>query len=947
MLLSSLSFLKSRHFKFIIFLVLLNFRSNLFAQNFGTDPIDRANNPVTKCYAFKNVKIFQSPTKIIEKGNIIIRNGLITSVGANAQIPNDAHVIEGDSLIAYAGFVDGLTNSIFTKKEEKDLPKIPRPGDPPNDRAGIQPERDVTTMLNINEAAIDSLRMNGFLLARVVPQGKMLPGNAAIITLGGKLNSDLPLRKNESMFFQFVDAGEIYPSTTMGVMAKFRQLFREAAQTKSQLDKFNAQTLSVEKPEYNETISAFFPVVQKNQSISFYAPSTLEARRILALQKELDFRLNIIGLNDGFKMINELKNLNAPIFLTLSLPKNKKPDEKINNDSILKVIQNFSTNQPSRIKDFNDVKYENEKLVAKQVEIKKEFNSNAATLKNAGINYGFSSYNTSISDIRENLRTMILMGLQESDLLAALTINGAKNLGLEKQFGTIEEGKIGNIFISKGNFFKENSEIKFALANGVLYKYNKDKDQQKAATNKANQDSINKANQTKLQKDSSLQASIYAAQKQLVQKYNFDHTNNWLIKNATVLTVTNGTMQNTDIAIQNGKISAIGKNLSAPKNSKTLDATGMYAMPGIIDAHSHIAISDVNEWTTPISAEVWEGDVLDPTDINIYRAMAGGVTTSHLMHGSANAIGGQCQTIKHRWGVTFPDSLRFDAAPRTIKFALGENPTRVHGKGHNVRPNTRMGVEQVFRDAFSEAKRYDELKKEYELNKKKNPNLFPPKYNIRLEALADILNGKIQIHCHSYRADEIYMLMKVLKEFGVTKITFQHVNEGFKVAPELAQFGAGASVFSDWWSYKFEVYYSTSYNAAILTRNNVVTSINSDSPELVRHLNHEAAKSLRYGELTEDEALKMITINPAKQLSIDSRVGSLEVGKDADIAIFSANPLSIYSVCQNTFVDGVMRFNREQDPDDVRLYASPTDPVDTVEDFDKDEEFCMQRNKVK
>ncbi|MEQ6166172.1 amidohydrolase [Ekhidna sp. MALMAid0563] len=419
-----------------------------------------------------------------------------------------------------------------------------------------------------------------------------------------------------------------------------------------------------------------------------------------------------------------------------------------------------------------------------------------------------------------------------------------------------------------------------------------------------------------------------------------------LIKNGTVLTITNGTLENTDVLIRDGKISKIGEGLSAPGGTRTIDAAGMFVMPGIIDAHSHLALDAVNEATNPVTAEVWVGDALDPLDVGIYQALAGGVTAAHAMHGSANAIGGQCETVKFRYGEIDPDKMRMAGAPRTIKFALGENPTRVHGSGNGILPRTRMGVEHVIRSSFQEAKEYMEAWDEY--NKKKNDKRFKgkaPQYDLRLETLADILKGNIIIHCHSYRADEIYMLMQVCKDFGVDKLVFQHVNEGFKVAPELAKFGAGASVFADWWAYKFEVYYSTAYNAAILTKNGVTTSINSDSGELIRHLYHEAAKSQKYGGLTDDEALSLITINPAKQLGIDHRVGSLEEGKEGDVAIFKNHPLSIYAVPMMTIVDGIVRFDRENDPADMRIYPDPEEKIDVTLWEKEDHDRCMQNTE--
>ncbi len=439
---------------------------------------------------------------------------------------------------------------------------------------------------------------------------------------------------------------------------------------------------------------------------------------------------------------------------------------------------------------------------------------------------------------------------------------------------------------------------------------------------------------------------IFALAILLVYQVSAQQKGTVLIKGGTVITVTKGTLENTDVLIRDGKFSEIGKGLQAPAGAKVIDAKGLFVMPGIIDAHSHLALDAVNEATAPVTAEVWVGDALDPLDVGIYRALAGGVTTAHAMHGSANAIGGQCETVKFRYGAVNPDDLRMKGAPRTIKFALGENPTRVHGSGNGVQPRTRMGVEHVIRSSFAQAKDYMEAWDSF--NKAKNTKGFKgkaPDYDLRLETLADILRGNIIIHCHSYRADEIYMLMQVCEDFGIKKLVFQHVNEGFKVAPELAKWGAGASVFSDWWAYKFEVYYSTAYNAAILSKNGVTTSINSDSEELIRHLYHEAAKTQKYGDLTDDEALSLITINPAKQLGVDDRIGSIEVGKEGDVAIFKNHPLSIYTIPMVTIVEGIVEFDRENDPDDMRIYVDAEEKIDVTlfdkEDFDR----CMQNTE--
>lgn len=417
-----------------------------------------------------------------------------------------------------------------------------------------------------------------------------------------------------------------------------------------------------------------------------------------------------------------------------------------------------------------------------------------------------------------------------------------------------------------------------------------------------------------------------------------------LIKNATVLTVTKGNLESSDVLVQNGIITQLGKNLTAPAGVNTIDATGKYLMPGIIDAHSHVGLDVVNEGSAPITSEIRMKDVVNPTEIGIYRALAGGVTVSHAMHGSANVVGGQNATLKHRWGSMDPADIIMQEAPRTIKFALGENPTRVHGRGNGIQPRSRMGVEAVIRNGFNEAIQYKKEWEKYNLAKvQKGNTTTPPAYSERLQTLADILDGKIIIHCHSYRADEIYMLINVIKDFNIKKVVFQHTNEGFKVAPEIAEYTMGASVFADWWAYKMEVYYSTAFNAAILQKNGAITSINSDSAELIRHLYHEAAKTQRYGGLTDEEALAMITINPAKQLGIEDKVGSIEVGKQADLVIFEGHPLSSYAVPQMTFVDGVKYFDIKKDNNDQRQWVTATEMVEPIFLRDNEEaNRCMQ-----
>ena len=393
-----------------------------------------------------------------------------------------------------------------------------------------------------------------------------------------------------------------------------------------------------------------------------------------------------------------------------------------------------------------------------------------------------------------------------------------------------------------------------------------------------------------------------------------------LIKNATVLTVTKGKLENTDLLLENGKIAQIGKGLSAPAGAQVIDASGKYVMPGIIDPHSHTMIDAVNEGSLSVTSMVRIRDVLNPTDVNIYRQLAGGVTTINVLHGSANTIGGQNAVVKLKWGRDVNEMLFPNATPG-IKFALGENVTRKNSQeaqratGQPLRyPATRMGQEEVLRDAFTRARDYKAEWDDYNARVKKGEkNLVPPRRDLELEPLVEVLEGKRFVHAHSYRGDEMLMLLELAKEFGFTVKTLQHGLEGYKIASEIAQAGTGLSSFADEWSYKIEAYDAIPYNVPILMRHGVVATINSDSDERARRLNIDAAKLMRYGGLTEDEALKTITYNGALQLGIQDRVGSIEVGKDADVVIWSGDPLSVYSTAETTFIDGEIFFDKQRD----------------------------------
>lgn len=383
-----------------------------------------------------------------------------------------------------------------------------------------------------------------------------------------------------------------------------------------------------------------------------------------------------------------------------------------------------------------------------------------------------------------------------------------------------------------------------------------------------------------------------------------------VFQNATIWTSGDaGVLESADMLVRNGLIDSVGKQLAVPDGATVIDATGLHISPGIIDCHSHMATDGgVNESGQAVTAEVRIGDFIDPNDITIYRQLAGGVTTSNILHGSANPIGGQNQVIKLRWGAG-DEELKMAEAPGGIKFALGENVKQSSREDSTRYPRSRMGVEQILRDRFEAAKDYRQKWSEWP----NNATALPPRRDYELDAIVEILEGKRWVHCHSYRQDEILTTLRVLEDYGVTIGSLQHILEGYKVADAMAKHGATGSSFSDWWAYKFEVYDAIPFNGALMHRAGVVVSFNSDDRELARHLNHEAAKAVKYGGVSESEALKFVTLNPAKQLRIDQWVGSLEPGKHADFVVWNRSPLSTLSACQQTWIDGRKYFDRDED----------------------------------
>jgi imidazolonepropionase-like amidohydrolase len=517
--------------------------------------------------------------------------------------------------------------------------------------------------------------------------------------------------------------------------------------------------------------------------------------------------------------------------------------------------------------------------------------SNPALLAKKTKSLSITTTGTNFIEFHKNLLQAIERGLTQENALAALTINPAKLLGAEKYAGTLEKGKLANLFIvNGGTYFSKDVSIHSTWIKGRPFIHPVQKSQKNENTD---------SNASKIKKDQLIARFPSEDRKPIKMPSSI------LFTNATIWTCSmNGKLKNGEVFIKNGKISALGKTIKNLDRSKikVIDLQGKHITPGIIDCHSHAMIlGRVNESTLPSTAMVRIEDVINSESVNIERQLAGGVTTCNLLHGSANPIGGQNAVIKLRLGHP-PEKLLIKEAPKGIKFALGENVKQANwGDKYTTRfPQSRMGVKTFFENRFLAAIAYEK-----NLLREASQGI-PQKKNLELDAILEIIRGERLIHCHSYRQDEILVFLRTMEKFGVRVATLQHVLEGYKVADEIARHGAGASTFSDWWAYKFEVYDAIPYAGAIMHNRGCVVSFNSDSPDHARRMNLEAAKAVKYGGLTEMEALKFITLNPAKQLGIDKWVGSIEVGKDGDFAIWSGNPLDYRSKCEQTWIEGTL-----------------------------------------
>ena len=666
-----------------------------------------------------------------------------------------------------------------------------------------------------------------------------------------------------------------YPNSLMGSIAYIKQVFIDAAHYERAWSIYAASPGGLPRPRYDRALEPLRATLNDGGPVLMPADRAKEIQRVANLAQEISVSPILYGGHGSWEIADEIAASDIPILVSLDWPR-RSPNGDPEAEEALQVLR-FRDRAPT----------------------------SPAALHKAGATFAFYSGSSQPDQLLANARLAVRAGLPSDAALRALTLGAAELFGVADQLGSIEVGKIANLVLTDGDLFTAGTKPLTVIVDGHRFEFDDDSDIADVDNKPVGERSERR--QSAVEEED----GPYDPVPMTRNRGPIRNDRMTLIRNATVMTVSHGNIENGSILIQDGKIAAIGSDLDAPSGAHVIDASGKFVIPGIIDAHSHIAAEAINEGAVAISAMVGIDDVLDPDDQDIYRALAGGVTTINILHGSANPIGGKNAVIKLRWG-SDAEGLRFEGAQPGIKFALGENTKR--DRNPDRYPNSRMGVNDIIRQAFIEAQEYRDAGRRYEqMLAAGNPDAIPPRRNLKLDPLVEIMEGTRLVHAHSYRADEILQLLRAAEEFGFRIATLQHVLEGYRVADEIAEHGAGASTFSDWWAYKVEAYEAIPHNAALMNERGVLVSINSDSGEEMRHLNQEASKAVKWGGASRDDALAMVTLNPARQLRIDDRVGSIEVGKDADLVIYTGNPLSVYGIVEMTFLDGKVYFDRKHD----------------------------------
>lgn len=912
-------------------------------------------------FAFTNAHIVVNANQTIQNGTLLVKGQTIESVGTGTAIPKGYVVIDLKGKYIYPSLVDAFTTygipeaaraaggfggnraTVYTSTKKG----------PYNWNEAIRPETEVKSIFTSDTRKAADLRSVGFGSVNVINRDGIARGTSAAVTLNDGKENNLFLNQQTAANYSFSKgtSSNSYPSSLMGTIALLRQTY------------LDAQWYTKQNTEFNISLEEF----NKQQSLPqlFEADGWMNILRVDKIAKEFGKQYIIKSNGDEYQRINEVKATGASLIIPVNFPKAYEVEDPVDARNItlpmLKHWEMAPTN-PGKLEKAG-VRFA---LTSFGLESPRDFWTNIRTAIENGLsekqallsiteipaamlgisnkvgtiekgklaNFIISSDNLfkSSNIIFENWvqgSRYIVNKMDVVDLRGtyALNMDGAGSLTLKitgtngGSSATIERSGTDSLkttasFTRSGDWVtigftskdRPNGSVKLSGyltgTNPLTFSGDIDLNSTSSGAWSAKLTEAFKEPAKREEPRPSL-----ATTGNLIFPFTafgneqIPAAENILLKNGTVWTnEKDGILKNADVLIENGKIKAVGKNLNAG-NAKVIDATGKHITPGIIDEHSHIALNGTNEGAQAVTSEVRMGDVVNSEDVNIYRQLAGGVTTSQLLHGSANPIGGQSVLIKTRWGKN-PDELKFAGADGFIKFALGENVKQSNFGDGSRFPVTRMGVEQVFVDAFTRAKEYQKA-----LAGKGN-NV---RRDLELDALVEILNNERFITCHSYVQSEINMLIHVANDLGFKINTFTHILEGYKVADKMKENNIAGSTFADWWAYKMEVQEAIPYNGKIMHNVGVTTAFNSDDAEMARRLNQEAGKAVMYGKVSEEDALKFVTLNPAKMLHIDNKVGSLKAGKDADVVLWSAHPLSIYAKAEKTFVDGVAYWDLERD----------------------------------
>jgi len=959
--------------KIVYLLFLLIFIPKISAQEYfpNNESIHSTNNNYS---AFINAKIYVTPTQIIEKGTLLIQNGRVITVGKTVVIPKNAVIVDLDGKSIYPSFIDIYSSFGIQNTKKNEGPRQAQVYDTKNEgyywNEHIKPEANAYQIFKYDNSKAEELLKAGFGVVNTHIADGIAQGTGALIALNNEDQGTRLLSEKISNHFSFsrsVTSNQAYPSSLMGMMALLRQMYHDL----DWYQKGNSKTrdLSLDALYENEKLVQIFASEDKLNSL-----------RASKIAKEFGLNYILKGAGNEYQRIEEIKKTDAKFIIPINFQEafdvsnpyqasqldfsdllqwNQAPTNlKVLSDNgitfalttdKLKKTEDFRTNLLKAIQYGFDKTKALESLTTIPASLLGKSNE-IGSLKNGN----FANFLITSGEIFDKETIVYENWVQGSKYVIndrlAKDIRGEYELTIDSK--TYKWSVKGEITAPKSEIKTTDAkklDSKITIANKWISVIIQTKDSTKTNYNRLTayiDDSQNITGKVisydgKESSWSAIKTAPFAKEidsskiakniKIIPTTYpNIPFGNlekpkqeTLLFKNATVWTnEKEGILKQTDVLIKNGKIAAIGNDISDAA-ATVIDANGKHLTSGIIDEHSHIAISNgVNESGHNSSAEVTVEDVVNSDDVNIYRDLAGGVTTSQLLHGSANPIGGRSAIVKWKWGAA-PEEMLYKDQPKFIKFALGENVKQANwGNVNPTRfPQTRMGVEQVFIDYFQRAKEYDAEWKAYNSSSKKN-KIKAPRVDLELQTLAEILNKERFISCHSYVQSEILMLMKVAEQFDFRVNTFTHILEGYKVADKMKEHGVGASTFSDWWAYKFEVNDAIPYNGPIMHNAGVVVAYNSDNAEMSRRLNQEAAKAVKYGDISEEEAWKFVTLNPAKLLHIDDKVGSIKVGKDADIVLWNDNPLSIYSKVEKTIIEGVVYYDIKKDEDKrIRIAA--------------------------